>query len=87
MDFRRFSGRPQASFSLCKDFAEAKVTVKIDGDERQYTIVSFNEADPLAGKISNESPIGTAFLNKKIGDIVSVETPSGKMEYEILKIE
>lgn len=65
----------------------SKVTVKIDDKEKQYTIVSFNEADPLSGKISNESPLGVAFLGKHKGDSVSVETPKGIMKYKIIKIE
>lgn len=65
----------------------SKVTVKTDNKEKQYTIVSFNEADPLEGKISNESPLGVAFLNKKKGDSVEVETPRGVVKYKILKIE
>jgi transcription elongation factor GreA len=65
----------------------SKITVKINGQEKQYTIVSFNEADPLDGKISNESPIGVAFLEKKKGETVEVETPRGIMKYKILKVE
>ena len=65
----------------------SKVTVKINENERQYTIVSFNEADPATGKISNESPLGMAFINRKVGDIVRVETPGGESEYKILNIE
>jgi len=63
------------------------VTVKIADKEKKYTIVSFNEADPVNGKISNESPIGVAFLHKKKGDSVEVETPKGLVKYKILKIE
>jgi transcription elongation factor GreA len=63
------------------------VTVRADQTQKQFTIVSFNEADPAAGKISNESPLGRAFLNRKKGDKVSVETPRGPIEYEILEIE
>jgi len=65
----------------------SKVTVKTNNAEKQYTIVSFNEADPVSGKISNESPLGRTFLDKKKGDIVKVETPNGEMEYKILDIE
>jgi len=65
----------------------SKLTVKIDNQEKHYTIVSFNEADPINGKISNESPIGVAFLEKRQGDSVEVETPRGIMKYKILKIE
>jgi transcription elongation factor GreA len=65
----------------------SKVTVKSDSGEKQYTIVSFNEADPLSGKISNESPLGVAFLNKHQGDVVEVETPRGAIKYKIVKID
>lgn len=65
----------------------SKITVKCEGNERTYTIVSFNEADPLEGKISNESPMGQSFLNKKKGDKVKVQIPKGEMKYEILKVE
>ncbi len=64
----------------------AKVTVTSDGKEKEYTIVSFNEADPINGKISNESPLGVAFLHKKKGDTVEVETPRGLVKYKITKI-
>lgn len=64
-----------------------KVTVKTDNKEKQYTIVSFNEADPVNGKISNESPLGVAFLHKKRGETVEVETPKGLVKYKIINIE
>lgn len=64
----------------------SRITVKGNGAEKEYTIVSFNEADPLAGKISNESPLGQAFINKKKGDCVKVKTPKGEVAYEIIKI-
>lgn len=54
--------------------------------EREFTIVSFNEADPAEGNISNESPIGTAFLGKKKGDEAKVGTPKGEVNYKILKV-
>lgn len=62
------------------------VTAVCNGMEKEYTIVSFNEADPTEGRISNESPLGQAFLGKKPGDKVSVSTPRGENEYEIVKI-
>jgi transcription elongation factor GreA len=65
----------------------SKVTVRSESGDRQYTIVSFNEADPAEGKISNESPLGRAFIDKKKGDRVSVKTPRGITEYEIIEIE
>ncbi len=55
--------------------------------EREFTIVSFNEADPLEGKISNESPLGTAFLNKKKNDELEVETPRGLVKYKVIDIK
>lgn len=63
------------------------VTVKSENGQKEYTIVSFNEADPISGKISNESPLGRAFIHKKKGDKVTVVTPKGEMEYTIMKIE
>ena len=65
----------------------SQVTAKSAAGEKIYTIVSFNEADPLSGKISNESPIGKAFLGKRKGDSVSVTTPRGTVDYQITKIE
>ena len=55
--------------------------------EREFKIVSFNEADPLAGMISNESPLGAAFLERKKGEEVMVKTPKGEIKYKILKIK
>ncbi len=62
------------------------ITVKTNNSEKIYTIVSFNEADPINGLISNESPIGLAFLGKKKGDKVKVQTPRGEIHFQILKI-
>lgn len=65
----------------------SRVTVKVNGNEKEYLIVSFNEADPINGKISNESPLGVAFLHHQKGDEVIVETPKGKVNYKIIKVE
>jgi transcription elongation factor GreA len=62
------------------------VTVEVKGEKKEYTIVSFNEADPINGKISNESPLGVAFAGRKKGDKVVVETPRGPVEYKLIKI-
>jgi transcription elongation factor GreA len=51
-----------------------------------FQLVGFGESDPANGKISTESPLGKAFLNKKVGDIVKVQTPKGKVTYKITKI-
>lgn len=62
------------------------IKVKIDGVEKTYTIVGSNEANPLEGKISNESNVGKSLLGKKNGDKVIVTTPAGDKEYEITAI-
>lgn len=62
------------------------VTVSVNGKEKTFTIVGSNEAEPLSGKISNESPIGRSLLGAKVGDHVEVETPSGATVYEVLRI-
>ncbi len=59
---------------------------EVGGEKKSFTMVGSNEANPLEGKISNESPIGLAFLGAKTGDVVAVEVPSGIMEYTILEI-
>lgn len=60
---------------------------KTDGDDPEtYTIVGSMEADPIAHKISNESPIGRALLGHEKGDIVEVIAPAGKFKYEVLKV-
>jgi transcription elongation factor GreA len=55
--------------------------------EETYFVVGANEADPGKGRISNESPIGSALLGHKAGDKVIAQTPGGKMEFKILKVE
>ncbi|MFR1518532.1 MAG: transcription elongation factor GreA [Clostridia bacterium] len=55
-------------------------------EEVEYYLVGSTEADPLAGKISNESPVGQAILGKKVDDIVEVETLDGVVKYKIVKI-
>ena len=65
-----------------------KVTVSDSkGGQREYTLVSANEVDPLTGKISSNSPIGKALMGKKVGDRVAVEVPSGKLDLQVQKIE
>lgn len=55
--------------------------------ERAYTITGSHEADPLNGRISNESPIGKAFIGRKEGDEVEFEAPAGKVRYTILSVK
>lgn len=63
------------------------ITVKKGDKDFKYTIVGSNEANPEKNMISNESPLGMAFVGKKAGDTVDVETPKGKMKYHIISIE
>jgi transcription elongation factor GreA len=52
-----------------------------------YHMVGAKEADPRHGRISNESPIGRALMEHKVGEVVEAETPAGKIKLKILKIE
>lgn len=63
------------------------VILKTADKEKTFTIVSFNEADPLTGKISNESPLGRALDGKKPGEKTIVKTPRGEIEYKIISIK
>lgn len=65
----------------------ATVKVKSDNGAQTFNIVGSEEANPIEGKISNESPLGKSFLGCKIGETVEVETPRGKMKYKIVGIE
>ena len=56
------------------------------GDEEEYTIVGSAEADPSRGRISNESPVGKALLDKKVGEEVPVKTPAGTVTLTISSI-
>jgi transcription elongation factor GreA len=64
----------------------SKVTIKEGNFEPEtFIIVGAAEANPREGKISNESPIGKAILNHKVGDVVKVETPGGTYNVKIMK--
>jgi len=62
-------------------------TVEKDGGKKVFQLVGSSEANPLEGKISNESPMGQAFLGHGLGDIVEIEIPSGKISYKIVEIK
>lgn len=64
----------------------SNVEVKNDKKTFTYTVVGPVEADPLEGKISNESPIGLALFGKKVGESATITTPKGSVTYEITKI-
>ena len=55
-------------------------------EEVDYQIVGSTEADPISGRISDESPVGQSLLGHKVGDVVEVETPGGVCLYEVLEI-
>ena len=56
-------------------------------EDLEYKIVGSTEANSLKGKISNESPVGKALLGKKVGEIVTVETLAGNIQYKVLEIQ
>ena len=72
------------------DYVTVGSTVTVQEDNftpETYYLVGAKEADPRNGKISNESPIGRALMEHKVGDVVEAETPGGKIRFKILKIE
>lgn len=73
-----------------KDTVTVGSTVTIQEDDfppETYYLVGAKEADPRSGKISHESPIGSALLNHKVGETVEADSPGGKLKFKILKIE
>jgi transcription elongation factor GreA len=64
----------------------SKVELKTGKKTVVYNVVGPVEADPLEGKISNESPIGEALMGKKVGESVTITTPKGQISYEIISI-
>ena len=58
-----------------------------EGTQKKYKIVGQDEIDPQRGHISWVSPVGKALLNAQVGDVVTVQTPKGAEDFEILKIE
>jgi len=76
--------------NIPKDKVGLGSTVKVydssKDEEMEYQLVTSEESDVAAGKISTTSPIGRALLNKKVGDSALVVTPAGKREMEILKL-
>lgn len=64
----------------------SKVELKTGNKTVAYSVVGSVEADPLEGKVSNESPIGEALMGKKVGDHVTITTPKGAINYEVVKV-
>ena len=58
-----------------------------DKETETYQIVGSTEADPFENKISNESPIAVAIIGKKVGDVVSIESPNGSYDIKIVSIK
>lgn len=76
--------------STSKDLVQigSTVTVKEDGKKaEEYTIVGAAEANPKEGLISNESPLGRALLDHKVGDDVQVQAPAGTLQFRVVKIK
>jgi transcription elongation factor GreA len=69
-----------------------RVTLRVVGsrkksDQRTFQIVGANESDPTSGKLSHSSPVGRAVLKRKVGEKVTVSTPRGSTQYEIVNVE
>ena len=78
--------KPKAN-SLKIIIGSAAVLRKDGGDIFEYVIVGSEEADPFEGKISRVSPLGSALMDRKKGEIVEVVTPGGKIRYTIVEIK
>ena len=70
-------------------FVSVGSTIKVSGPrgEREFLIVGASEANPAESKISDESPLGQAFMHRSVGEEVEVETPAGIQKYTILEIK
>lgn len=65
----------------------SRVTIQEEGSPPEdYHLVGSTEADPRSGRISHESPIGRALMDKKVGDVAEAETPGGVIKFKIVKI-
>ena len=62
------------------------VELEANGKVVVYTVVGPVEADPLEGKVSNESPIGQALMGKAVGDMVTISTPKGELAYTVVAL-
>ncbi|MBT4277549.1 transcription elongation factor GreA [Candidatus Falkowbacteria bacterium] len=65
----------------------SQVKIKTGNQEIEYMVTGSNEADPLAGKISNESPLGQAMMDRKKNEEFTITTPNGEIKYKILEIK
>jgi len=76
----------QAATGVVRLGSHVKVVEKGSKDEEEYQIVGSTEADPIKGRISNESPVGRALMGKKKGEQVSVKTPAGERQLRVVEI-
>lgn len=65
----------------------SKVKVRVNGKDKELCLVGTNEAAPLAGKISNASPLGQSLMGMRAGERVDVQTPNGTTTYEVIAVE
>ena len=65
----------------------SRVKIDLDGEKVEYELVGSTEADPSSGKISIESPIGSAIAGKKAGESTLANTPGGELKIKVLKVE
>lgn len=79
--FKGSSGKSNA------DVGSSVVVESKDRGKQEYVIVGAAESNPQKGFISNESPLGSAFLGKKKGDTIKVKTPKGEVEYKMLEVK
>ncbi len=73
-----------------RDVVDIGATVTIQEGKfpsERFQLVGPKETDPVNGRISHESPIGSALMGKRVGDVIIVKTPNGSVEFTILKIE
>lgn len=73
------TGAPEVSLG-------SHVVVESDGETRTFELVGSTEADPVAGRISDRSPVGNALMGKRAGDSVTVRLPAGEVSYRILEV-
>ncbi|MEK9165972.1 MAG: transcription elongation factor GreA [Patescibacteria group bacterium] len=76
----------EPSSSKTKVVLGSKIKVQSDSDTFDFEIVGLNESDPSLGKISASSPLGSAFLGAKKGEIIEVNVPAGRVKYKIVGI-
>ncbi|NTU56015.1 MAG: transcription elongation factor GreA [Anaerolineales bacterium] len=77
----------QANDPSTIEVGDTAVVKEGEGSSEEYTIVGAAEANPREGKISNESPLGRALLNHRVGDEVTVEAPGGTFKVRVVKIK